>query len=250
MAKMKEFLNKTKEKAADAVDKAKKYDYKSAAENLKEKTADAAQKAKEYDYKGAAADMKDKAVDVAQKAKEYDYKEGVEKIKNNKGKIKKYLIIAIIIIAVIAIVTGVFKIRKAMNLTPEDAIDNYFSAIEKNADLMSDLSDGDDKTSAEILKVISDKVDYKILSVDEDDTSATAIIEVKAMDMESAQKAVQHALIDTEDSSEEEQQKAIVKAVKNTKDKVEETVTVELEKEGNKWVLSSYGELNSILFGE
>ncbi len=255
MAKMNEIFDRAKEKAVEVAENAKGYDYKGKANELKEKAAEATEKARDYDYKGKAEEIKNavssydyegKAKAVKESVKNFDYKGSINTIKNDKGKLKKIIIGIAAVVAVILVFTVVGNIRNAMNLTPEAAIDNFFTAIEKAADMAQEQG-GNEAT-----KYLYETLDYEIVSVEENDDSAVAVLEIECVDMAAVKEAMVSELMASGGNMTSEEQSALMGEIikEYSKKPVKKNVGVELTKVDGKWIISSESKVQAAIFGE
>ena len=218
MSKFDEIKEGAKKVATEAADKAKNYDYKGKTEELKEKVQN-------YDYKAKAEELKDKV-------QNYDYEGTVNSIKHNKSKIKKVLFAALAIVAVFLVLSIGINVRKSMSLTPKSAIENYFGSINE----VSSVLDGEYGLDSEAAKIVINSIEYKIISLDEDDGHATANIEIKCIDFK---KVVSDAL-GKASADEDNAEEIILDSLKKNKNtKITKTTNLELKKEGKRWVVTS-----------
>ena len=153
--------------------------------------------------------------------------------------------------------------------SPEQAVTNMFAAINNDIDAASKYIDYDgllnmgessEETSAaeseEMLKVILEQFDYKIISSSEDGDSATVTAEITNIDMKSILAdfvseafALAFSGLDEETMDKQMDHKFTELLNRNDNETVTSTVDIKLTKAENSWKVDMSDELADAIFG-
>ncbi len=193
---------------------------------------------------------------VTEAKKEEKTKKAEKKQEKDGKKKNNAVIIGIIIVAIVlvALVAGKFLMPES----PSKALDNTLNELKVGTyaqNILSGLADGEDEVNAEMQKLFFEKLEWKILGVQEEGDKATVEIEIKNKDFKTIignymQKALK-AAFSGQNISEEEMTNYLMEELRNEETQiVTNNQSIVLQKQDGKWdVAEEENFVNAVLPG-